>query len=302
MKNLTLILSTAVLALLGIGNVSAADLPEKATPFIAPAPGFSWTGCYVGGNAGGVNDRTRYHKGYDGAKGLPAASFAQVDPGALAAFTAYETYDLSGNHGAFTGGVQAGCNYQTGNWVVGIEGDFNGTTSNHSTVTSIAPMIFFAPPGSLLLGIGDINGRTDTIANRLNWLSTVRGRVGWAPAGADRLLLYATGGLALGDLSSSTTTVGPSSLVPAVAGFTYSGAGSGVKAGFVVGAGLEYAFAKNWSAKAEYLYVQLANLSYDEFRTNGTNSGFTATIRPRYDIVRFGINYHFSPAAVVAKY
>lgn len=300
MKNLTLILSTAV-ALIGIGNVSAADLPVKATPYIAGAPAFSWTGCYVGGNAGGVNDRTRYHKGYDGAKGLPAAAFAQVDPSALAAFTAYETYDLSGNKGAFAGGVQAGCNYQTGNWVVGVEGDFNGTTAKHSVATSIAPMIFFAPPGSPLNGMGDFNGRTDTIANRLNWLSTVRGRVGWAPAGAE-LLLYATAGAAFGDLSSSTTTVGPPSLVPAVAGFTYFGSGSGVQAGFVVGAGLEYAFAKNWSAKAEYLYVQLANLSYDEFRTNGTNSGFTATIRPRYDIVRLGINYHFSPAAVVTKY
>jgi outer membrane immunogenic protein len=59
-KNLTLTLSTAVLgsALLGIGNVSAADLPVKARPYIAAAPAFSWTGCYVGGNAGYINDRT----------------------------------------------------------------------------------------------------------------------------------------------------------------------------------------------------------------------------------------------------
>jgi outer membrane immunogenic protein len=100
MQNSKLILSAAVAvsAMLGIGAASAADLPMKAMRYTAPAPVFSWTGCYVGVHAGaGV----LHDQGYDPRNANPA--------------------DRHGV-GGLAGG-QIGCNYQTGMLVLGIEGE-----------------------------------------------------------------------------------------------------------------------------------------------------------------------------------
>jgi outer membrane immunogenic protein len=99
MKNSKLILSAvvAVSAMLGIGAASAADLAVKAVPYVAPAPVFTWTGCYVGGHAGaGV---------------LLDQGFQQREASA-------DRHGIGG-----LAGGQLGCNYQTGMLVLGIEGE-----------------------------------------------------------------------------------------------------------------------------------------------------------------------------------
>ncbi|HBY31299.1 MAG TPA: porin family protein [Bradyrhizobium sp.] len=98
------------------------------------------------------------------------------------------------------------------------------------------------------------------------WFGTVRGRAGYA---VNNVLFYATGGLAFGELRGETFGVSETH----------------TNAGFTVGAGAEMGFAPNWSAKIEYLYVDLANSNFTI--TGGASNGYS------FSLVRAGINYHF---------
>jgi len=97
------------------------------------------------------------------------------------------------------------------------------------------------------------------------WFGTVRGRIGYA---LGNVLFYGTGGLAFGELRA--TTFGLSE--------------SHTNAGWTAGVGAEMGFAPNWSAKVEYLYVDLAN---SNFVVTGASNGY------RFGLVRAGVNYHF---------
>jgi outer membrane immunogenic protein len=150
--------------------------------------------------------------------------------------------------GGLVGGT-IGYNYQAGQAVFGLEGDIdwadiNGTTNNA------------CPLGC----------KTSD-----DWLSTVRGRLGYA---ADRFMPFVTGGAAFGDIKATT---------PGFAGATND------RAGWTIGAGLEFALAQNWTAKAEYLYVDLGKFNC------GVSCGFTATNNVSFttNLVRAGVNYHF---------
>ena len=140
------------------------------------------------------------------------------------------------------GGAQVGYNWQRGRLVFGIEGDFQG---------------------------GDIGGSvTDfdaTLHSEINWFSTVRGRLGIATG---PWLIYGTGGVAFADIDTRVRFDDGDSWKT-----------SGTETGYAVGGGLEWAFAQNWSAKAEYLFVGLGE---DDF---GVNNDFHS--------VRLGLNYKF---------
>lgn len=113
------------------------------------------------------------------------------------------------------------------------------------------------------------NGASDTFAQwkfSNPWFGTLRGRVGYA---FDNILLYATGGLAFGSVRGE-----------AVNGFSESR----TTAGWTIGAGAEYGIARNWSAKVEYLYVDLDN---SRFAVTGQPNGY------QFGLVRFGLNYRF---------
>ncbi|MFL6815106.1 MAG: outer membrane protein [Bradyrhizobium sp.] len=97
------------------------------------------------------------------------------------------------------------------------------------------------------------------------WFSTVRGRVGFA---LNNIMFYGTGGLAFGELR----------------GETFGLSESHTNLGWSAGAGAEFGFAQNWSAKIEYLYVDLAE---SHFTVTGTSNGY------RFGTVRAGVNYHF---------
>jgi outer membrane immunogenic protein len=206
----TAILSAAILAAIPIASASAADMPVKAPPAAPPAV-FSWTGFYVGGEFGGGESRT------DSIRNVGNASFP-------AGFT--ETIDESG----FLGGVDIGANYQINQFVLGVEGDWQGSTlsSNDSVASPLVPGRF-------------------TVENReVDWVSTVTGRVGWA---WDRWLLYAKGGGAwrhVNDSASNETFSGAGVLL------TNQTVNSETESGYVVGGGVEWAFSQLVSLKAEY--------------------------------------------------
>jgi outer membrane immunogenic protein len=149
-----------------------ADMPTKAPVYKAVAPVFSWTGCYVGAEAGGAWGSSR---------------FTDVDP-AIPAVLGQTEADPRMKGGVAGGTV--GCNYQTGSWVWGIEDDLSWTN-------------FKGQSGFLLPFNQAISLQTKT-----HWLDTLRGRVGYA---IDRSLWYVTGGVAFTDTRAlvSRTAPGP---------------------------------------------------------------------------------------------
>ncbi len=159
--------------------------------------------------------------------------------------------DLSGrmNTSGGVAGGTAGYNVQFGSWVLGLEGD-----ADWSNVKGNASPL--GCPGC-------------TIKN--DWLGTARGRAGYAFGG---FLPYVTGGLAVGDVKAT---------VPGFAGQTST------QAGWTAGAGGEYALTRNWSAKLEYLHVDLGRFNC------GINCGVTATDNVKFqeNLVRGGINFRF---------
>jgi outer membrane immunogenic protein len=189
-------------------SAASADL-NYGSPYTVAQPlnAYSWAGPYLGGNIG-------YNWG--------------------------SVENNPTNPDGFSGGVQAGYNFQNGTpWVFGIEADIQASAADDR----FAPWKYSNP-----------------------WFGTVRGRAGYA---FSNVLVYATGGLAFGELR----------------GETFGRSESHTNAGFAVGAGAEMGFAPNWSAKIEYLYVDLANSNFAI--TGGASNGYS------FSVVRAGINYHF---------
>ena len=149
-------------------------------------------------------------------------------------------------------GETFGYNLQTGVWVSGIEGDYNASWIK----------------GSENSGGGVCSATGCETWN--SWLGTVRGRLGYA---FDRWLPYVTGGLALGGIKMSPNT---------------GGSDVKTKAGWTIGGGVEYAFDGPWSAKLEYLYVDLGT-AICGVSTCGTSTDVNLTT----NIVRAGLNYRF---------
>jgi outer membrane immunogenic protein len=152
-------------------------------------------------------------------------------------------------NGGMAGG-QLGYNWQFGQFVYGVEGDGDWTGLR----------------GTASLADCGVGCRT-----RNDFLATARGRLGFA---ADRWLPYVTGGLAVGNIRAT---------VPGFAGIDQT------NAGWTVGGGLEFALSGNWTAKAEYLYVDLGNSGC------GTICGLPAgnNVSLTTNVVRGGINYRF---------
>jgi len=151
--------------------------------------------------------------------------------------------------GGLIGGT-VGYNYQMNQVVLGVEGDIDW--ANISGTTNAA--------GVCALGC----------TTKDSWLGTVRGRVGYA---ADRFMPYLTGGLALGDIKAS------------LPGFT--GAVT-TNAGWTIGGGIEFAILGHWTAKAEYLYVDLGS-----FNCGLSCGAATQNVTFTTNLLRGGVNYRF---------
>jgi len=317
MKSSKLILSAAIAfsAMLGIGRGFAADLPLKALPPAVAA--FSWTGFYVGGNVGyswgnSDNDWSVLNPIF-----FPGGSINCGSVASIGVCAATDSNKLTG----VIGGVQAGYNWQTANLVFGIETDIQASCQKGSQIFNATfPLPIFAP--------FDRSSATAQYTEKLLWFGTLRGRAGVT---VNNLLVYATGGLAYGEVSTdgSITTSGgninglgfapncpPGGFVSGCALAAWSN--HVTRAGWTLGAGFEYAIAATgWSWKVEYLHVDLGRAT-TTFPTNATcfaalnSPGCTVTSAGigsihsgiTDEIVRFGINYKFGwgNAPVVARY
>jgi outer membrane immunogenic protein len=226
------------------------------------------TGFYVGGNVG-------YGWGNGDLSLVPGPGWATgnpvIDPPYLIA-NGSPNLKLQGA----LGGAQAGYNWQRGNIVFGGEADFSFSGIDGGRTTGfIAP-----PPGA---GIAD---RAFIESDRLRWRATFRGRIGYA---AQNLLVYATGGLAVGRHEFSQTIFNAGNFN------TNAGSVRTTKTGWTIGGGVEAKLAGNWTAKAEYLYVDLGSVSV--FSDSDTAPGFGLTVNTSSkltaNILRAGLNYHF---------
>jgi outer membrane immunogenic protein len=264
---------------IGVGaSAWAADLPVKAPPLAYET--YSWTGCYAGGNAGGIGNRSTVRQ-YPSGASLNTGFQADRD-----ARTATVGFDNS----EFAGGGQIGCNWQPHrNLVYGIETDLSGMTPSGTRSVDFPEMPLPSNPAVLIPGFSTV------MTHKLPWLGTVRGRVGWA---WDRMLVYATGGLAYGRVES--TFLGTITTGNAV-GTTYVGSSSSTRAGWTIGGGIEAGLTANWSVKAEYLYLDLGKFSYTAF---SPAPAFTwgVDVTTRAHIARLGLNYRFGGGPVVARY
>ena len=240
------LIATAALVALGSASAVAADLPARTytkAPVYA-APVYNWTGFYVGAHIG--------------------AAFNQNDSFSQVGFA--PALVRSGNDASFLGGGQVGADYQfSPNWLVGIEGQISGITSNNRTFSD-----------------GVAGGVTFTDKN--DWLASVTGRLGyvWGPG-----VIYAKGGVAFRDTNNFAASA---AALPAVVGQNDTG--------YTVGGGLEYMFAPAWSAKLEDQY-------YNFDTTTVTSTAIPASFSYRDDLhtVKLGVNYHFNwGGPVVAKY
>jgi len=206
MKKTILAMTVATIAAAS-GSATAADLPRGQAPYNSPAQFsvYNWGGAYAGLNVG-----------YD----WGSVTNSSIKPSGL------------------EGGVQAGYNWQNGQFVFGGETDLQITGADDT----FAPYKFSNP-----------------------WFGTLRGRVGIA---MNNILFYGTAGLAYGTIKGEISGL----------------AETKTHVGWAGGLGMEIGLTPNWSAKAEYLYMDLSNRAYS---ITGVNNGLES------NMLRFGINYHF---------
>lgn len=241
-------LFVSAVALAAATPAFAADLPQPMAPppqapatYVPPAPPvYNWGGIYVGINGG---------YGFGSSDWEPSGG------------TATGNFDING---PLVGGT-IGANFQSGQFVFGVEADgdwadLSGSTTNTTTCGG---------------------GTSCTFQTSDDWLATIRGRVGYA---FDRVLLYGTGGGAVGDVKSTLTSPGLTSV-----------SSSSTEFGWTAGAGVEFALTDNITAKVEYLFVDLSNGSFG-CTAGGACSG-TTTVPVTFDasLIRAGLNFKFNP-------
>jgi outer membrane immunogenic protein len=223
----------------------AADLPAPPPPPQAPAayvpvaaPVYNWSGIYVGINGGyGFGDS---NWDFSSVVGFPAST---------------GNFDING---PLVGGT-VGANFQTGQFVFGLEADGDWTDIN-GTAGVCSPF---------------------TCQTSNDWLATVRGRVGFA---MDRVLFYGTAGGAAGNVKATFSGT--------LFGTAFSISSDSDEFGWTAGAGVEYAVTNNLTAKVEYLFVDLGNGSLS---CPVATCGVPISVPVSFDasLVRVGVNYKF---------
>ncbi|MDI4665586.1 porin family protein [Xanthobacter autotrophicus] len=252
----SLLATTILAAVITAGAAHAADLATKMPVKAAPVPVFSWTGFYIGAQGG-----------YAWASNDFSNSLDPLYPSTLLAADA--NYNLDGG---LVGGV-IGYNYQINKIVLGIEADANWADISGS--------------GNYYNGIATscIQSNNDC-SSKIDGLGTITGRLGVA---FDRVLLYAKGGAAwalVKHTAGSTDLEYPE--------YSYSASTSNTRWGWTVGAGVEWAFFNNWSAKVEYNYIDLGSSDVTfNFFPNAYINPYAATVDQSINLVKAGINYRF---------
>jgi outer membrane immunogenic protein len=255
-----LLLGSVALVALGAGAPAvAADfgVAPRAVHYVA---GTNWTGCHVGGMVGDEWGTT------NGWRTTSATTLGLTGgPTTFPNTPLSPSYNMTG----FTGGAYAGCDYQFGAWVVGVEGDWSSMNK--------AGQAFDLPPFTTSF----VQQSTE------HWVATARARLGYA---VDKWLLYVTGGAAWARIDTAEWNI----LQPLQSAINDSNRVTG----WTVGGGIEYDLRYGWSVRTEYLYVQLP--SFTTF-TPGSGTGLTTNTsftnvsvgRMTNNILRLGLTYKF---------
>lgn len=226
----------------------------------AVAPSYNWTGFYIGAHFGGglgSGDMSTTPLFVDSGKVL----HDQLQPSTV-------NPDPSG----VEGGAQFGFNLQRGRFVYGIEADVSGSDMNGSRT------------GGPFSEYGHAGFRSYWLSHQgLDWYGTLRPRIGYTLAPA--LLVYGTGGLAFGHASYSANFGGP--------GYSYPASISSTKAGWTLGAGLEYALNARWSVRLEYLYVDLGSETAIGNRSQAYPFEAKYAWDTAFHVVDAGLNFKF---------
>jgi outer membrane immunogenic protein len=238
----------AAAALLTLSMVAnAAEVPPYPRPVAAPVyvpPPFSWTGFYLGANLGGAWGQRNL------TDTLIGLSLSNVN-----------------EKGAFIGGGQLGFNYQFGNFVLGVEGDFDGVATTNSPGTGV---------------VGPAFGTIQVTSNN-RWITTLAGRFGVTN---DTWLFYGKAGS--GWVGSDNLTI-----INTVTGARIAGFGNNTNSGWLVGAGIEWALAPNWSVKIEYDYLGLNSQTFTAPAGTFLAGDTFTTSKPNVQMVKVGANYLF---------
>ena len=274
-----LLVGIAAIASLVATSAFAADLPAKAPYMKAPIiPVWNWTGFYIGGNVGygwgNSSDSTTITRFLTG---LPL-------PGALVGTNGNQT-DVNG----VIGGGQFGYNWQISrDLLFGFEADIQGSDQRGTgTVTCVRCS-------------DDGTGIVANLNHKLDWFGTVRGRGGVLVT--PDLLLYATGGLAYGEVAVNGNAIGNFNLTQVVLPGV-----SSTHAGWTAGLGVESHMWDQWTVKLEWLYMDLGSVGAGPVQLTGilvpvrTVGGLSYSTHFTDNMFRIGVNYHFG-APVLARY
>jgi opacity protein-like surface antigen len=217
---------------------------------------YSWPGLYIGGNLGyGTNSQISYI-----VPESEAAESATTLPN-----------NLQVQNSGFIGGGQIGYNWQKNKIIAGLEGDIDyAHLSGASGITS------------------SINSVTTSLTNSIHWLGTLRARLGTLVS--NQALVYLTAGPALGEMDRAfDERILDSSCE---LGWCSSGNNTSTQLGWTAGAGIEYAMNSHASIKAEYLYLDLGNMSSDTIGESVIGSAiYQINSRFNSNTFRLGFNY-----------
>lgn len=275
-------------AIIGLmtGTAAAADLPRRAAPppVFVPLPSFSWTGFYAGVQAGyGFTERQTVRTAATSVNGSNADLF--IERAGIAS--------LSSRQEGFVAGGQAGYNYQFtpgAGLVLGIETDIAYTDLDETKRRSRG-----------IFGSGSDSAVVTTTRQSLDFLGTVRGRLGYA---FDRVLVYGTGGLAYGNVNYQSASSLQLGGAPTLA--LFAGGIDRLETGFAYGGGIEYALptesflnvfrSSAVTLKVEYLHYDLGKRSVPLTGSSGLAQSLveaTSRFRSEGSVVRVGLNYKF---------
>jgi len=253
----------AGLALVSAVPAIAADFPVEMPVKATFAQRFTWTSCYIGMHAGGAwmnNTVTDPVLLVQDNVNLGGPGFTTVGPTAVGIK----------ENGAVVGG-QLGCDYQfPSNVVLGVEGAASGATLKGSRLLALPD----SPPDTALLTI-----KTD-------FIPALTGRVGYA---ADVWLFYVKGGVAWASSKYSLTGTfgGAGAIVP---GIPFDFEGQSFRTGWTAGAGVEWAFAQDWSVRLEYDYYDFG--THTATMNDVNNGSGPLTFKTTLQTVKLGVNFH----------
>ncbi len=223
-------------------TIAADQVYVDPAPEAAPSY-YDWSGLYIGGHAGAVI--SDYSGFYDTADVVGPANLNNLD-----------------NTG-FLGGIHAGYNFMSGHWVFGVEGD-----------------VSLAAADEAFLGPEPAPRGPDPVSIELEYLASIRGRVGYA---YDRTFVYATGGVGFAgtELTITETLTG----VTGVASYDHTG--------WVAGLGGAYAFSQRWIARAEWLYYGFNDSSPIPAATFTDADAADVYTLDNINVIRVGLSYKF---------